>query len=196
MPPNFPPDVVGQGLVSPWTNDFFSKVLLVVKEKACWTECFPHILPPSAIVSWIKKILEGRRFDDIQDIEHNTAIALTAIPKKSSKSALKGGLGAGISAHLLRWNASKVMIETEHAFALTLMSAPDNELTTYFRVSGSPFLPMISWTPFQVMTTQMRSIYYSWCHCFYHQLHQNNDTIFLVLGDSSLPCVAVDTTSR
>ncbi|XP_023046203.1 uncharacterized protein LOC111525117 [Piliocolobus tephrosceles] len=36
----------------------------------------------------------------------------------------------------------------------------------------------------------------SWCHSFYCQLHQNNDTVFLMHGDSSLSCVAVDTSCR
>jgi len=42
--------------------------------------------------------LEGRHFDDIDDIRTNTTVALKAIHKTSSKIVLKGGLGAGIGA--------------------------------------------------------------------------------------------------
>jgi len=44
----------------------------------------------------IKEILKGRHFDDIDDIRSNTTAALKTIHKTSSKTVLKGGLGAGI----------------------------------------------------------------------------------------------------
>ena len=44
----------------------------------------------------IKEILEGRHFDDIDNIRNNTMVALKAIPQNDSKIVLKGGLGAGI----------------------------------------------------------------------------------------------------
>ncbi|XP_047396651.1 uncharacterized protein LOC124977256 [Sciurus carolinensis] len=42
--------------------------------------------------------------------------------------------------------------------------------------------------PLKVMTTKTRYICYSWCHYFYHQLHQNNDTIFLMHSLFSFLC--------
>ncbi|XP_072868093.1 uncharacterized protein [Chlorocebus sabaeus] len=35
-----------------------------------------------------------------------------------------------------------------------LKKTPENELTTYSLVSGSPCLPVVSWTPLQVMATK------------------------------------------
>jgi len=56
----------------------------------------------------IEEILKGRHFDDIDDIRSNTTAALKAIPKTSSKIVLKGGLGAGIGAYLLKGSTLKV----------------------------------------------------------------------------------------
>jgi transposase len=44
----------------------------------------------------VKEILQGRHFDDIDNIRINTTAALKAIPKTSFEIVLKGGLGAGI----------------------------------------------------------------------------------------------------
>jgi len=46
----------------------------------------------------IKEILEGRNFDDIDDIRSTTTAALKAFHKISSQIVLQGGLSAGISA--------------------------------------------------------------------------------------------------
>lgn len=42
--------------------------------------------------------------------------------------------------------------------------------------------------PLKVMTPKTRYICYSWCHYFYHQLHQNNDTVFLMHSHFSFLC--------
>jgi hypothetical protein len=45
----------------------------------------------------LNEILEGRYFDDSDDIRSNTTAALKAIPQNQFPNNLEGGLGAGIS---------------------------------------------------------------------------------------------------
>jgi hypothetical protein len=50
----------------------------------------------------IKEILEGKHFDDTDDIRSNTMAALKVIPQNQFQILLKGELGAGIGAQPLK----------------------------------------------------------------------------------------------
>jgi transposase len=77
-------------------GEFFASKQITVLEHPSYS---PELTPnESFLFPKIKKILNVRHFDDIDDIRRDLTAALRAIPQNQLKIVLKGGLGAGIGA--------------------------------------------------------------------------------------------------